>query len=187
MIESATISKKVWESSIVRKVQLSWVLFVLAGLMIALGIYVNSRPDWMVKPTIRSYNQGVTAYHLPPGLLPASDERPSEWGIERARAYFEIAASEKTNTKLRAVTLYNLGTLIAREAYASNLGHSLLDSPRVDMTEAVLMLQESVRLDPDNENAKYNLEVLEQVLSIEGEKEGAAGPGYSKGSVEKGY
>ena len=174
-------------NSVIKKLRLSTILLVLAGIMFALGIYVKSQPDWMINPAIRAYNQGVFAYHLPPGLLSASDDRPSEWPIERARVYFEMAASRKTKNKLKAIILYNLGTLNAREAYASSLGNSLLESPRVDLAEAVLILSESVRLDPENESAKYNLEVLDQVLSVSGETMGAPGPGYSKGSVDKGY
>lgn len=172
--------------SYVRKAWLSGLLILLGGLLIVAGFYAKSQPKWMVKSTLRAYNQGVDVYHLPPGLLPASDERPSEWPIQRARAYWEQAAGDK-DEELRALAFYNLGTFLAREAYASSLAYGLLDSPRVDMTEAILRLREAIRLDPDNEDAKYNLEVCDRVANVEGEKEGGPGPGYSPGAVEKGY
>jgi hypothetical protein len=172
---------------VVRKAWLNVVLLLVAAGMIGLGALVKSQPQWTMRAEIRAYNQGVEAYHLPPGLLPASEERPSEYPIERATAYFEQAASESTDEKLKALVLYNLGTLIAREAYASSLAFSLLDSPRVEMTEAILWLAQAIRLDPSNEDAKYNLEVLDRVQSLEGEEQGAPGPGYSPGAVDKGY
>ena len=173
--------------SYLRKAWLSALLIVLGALLVAGGFYAWSQPEWMVKSTLRAYNQAVDVYHLPPGLLPASDERPSEWPIERARAYWELAAADERDQGLRALALYDLGTFLAREAYASNLAYGLVDSPRVDMTEAILRLREAVRLDPNNEDAKYNLEVLDLVASVEGEQEGGPGPGYSPGAVEKGY
>jgi hypothetical protein len=178
LVQAASFTRKAW---------LGTLLIVLAGLMIALGFVAESEPKWMIKSTLRAYNQGVDAYHLPPGLLPASDERPSEWPIERATAYWEQASAEEKDVRLRSLAFYNLGTLMAREAYASSLGFALIGSPRVDMTQAILKLSETIRLDPDNEDAKYNLEVLDRVQKTEGEKEGAPGPGYSPGAVDKGY
>ncbi len=169
-----------------RKAWLSGLLIFLGVLLLAAGFFANSQPAWKVKPTVRAYNMGIDAYHEPPGLLPASDERPSEYPIERARAYWE-QASQDTDEGLRALAFYNLGTFLAREAYASSLAFGLLDSPRVDMNEAIVRLSEAIRLDPDNESAKYNLEVLDRMASVKGEQEGGPGEGYSPGAIEKGY
>lgn len=173
--------------SLVRKVWMNTVLLLLAGVIIGSGVYVRSQPERTTRADIRAYNQGVSAYHLPPGLLPSSEERPSEYPIERAAAYFEKAASESRDNKLKSLALYNWGTLSAREAYASSLAFSLAGTPRVEMTQAIVWLREAIRYDPNNEDAKFNLELLERVLAIEGEKEGAPGPGYSPGAVDKGY
>jgi hypothetical protein len=162
-------------------------LVLLAAVMIGLGAYIWSQPGRTVRADIRDYNQGVSAYHEPPGLLPASDGRPSEYPIERAAAYWEHAAAESEDPKVKSLALYNLGTFLAREAYASTLAFGLVDTPRVEMTQAIIWLREAIRYDPDNEDAKYNLEVLERVQFIEGEKEGAPGEGYSPGAVDKGY
>lgn len=174
-------------ASLLRKAWVSTVLIVLAGLMIASGFYIKSQPKWIVRPTIRAYNQGVAAYRSPPGLLPASEERPPEWPIQRAAEYFKEAASEGTDKKLRSWALYNLGTVSAREAYASTLAFGLVGTPRVEMSEAILWLAEAIRLNPANEDAKYNLEVLDKVRALEGEDQGAPGPGYSPGAVDRGF
>jgi hypothetical protein len=163
------------------------VLLVLAVVIVGLGFYVWSQPARTTRADIWHYNQGVSAYHEPPGLLPASDERPSEYPIERAAAYWEQAATESEDPKLKSLALYNAGTLVAREAYASTLAFGLVDTPRVEMTQAIIWLREAIRYDAENEDAKYNLEVLERVQFIEGEKEGAPGEGYSPGAVDKGY
>jgi hypothetical protein len=42
-------------------------------------------------------------------------------------------------------------------------------------------------MDPTNEDAKYNLELMERAATKEGKQQGAPGPGYSPGVVEKGY
>ena len=173
--------------SLVRKVWMNTVLLLLAGVIIGAGVYVWSQPGRTIRADIRHYNQGVSAYHAPPGLLPASDERPSEYPIERAAAYWEQAASESEDPKLKSLALYNWGTFLAREAYASTFAFGLVDTPRVEMTQAIIWLREAIRYDPDNEDAKFNLEVLERVQFIEGEKEGAPGEGYSPGAVDKGY
>lgn len=170
-----------------RKAWLGGLLIVLGVVLIAAGFVVRSQPAWMVSPALSAYNKGVDVYHLPPGLLPASDERPAEWPVERARAYWEQAAADDKDRKLQALALYNLGTFLAREAWASSLAFGLLDSPRVDMSEPILRLREAVRLDPGNESAKYNLEVLDRVATSEGEKMGGPGPGYSAGDIEKGF
>jgi len=175
------------QGSLLREVWMDILLLLLAVAIVGLGVYVWSQPARTVRADIRHYNQGVSAYHLPPGLLDASDERPSEFPIERAAAYWEQAASESDDPKLKSLALYNWGTFLAREAYASTLAFGLLDTPRVEMTQAIIWLREAIRYDPDNEDAKYNLEVLERVQFIEGEKEGAPGEGYSPGAVDKGY
>jgi len=182
-----TSTKTAWRATLTRSLRASDLLIVAAALLIALGIYAYSGPSWLEKPTLKAYNLGVLAYREPPGLLPATQDRPSEWPVERARAYFEIAAAEGADTKLRALALYNLGTIIAREGYATSLTLGLTETPRVDITESIIRLSEAVRLDPDNEDAKYNLEVMDQVRESTGEKEGAPGPGYSPGSIDKGF
>jgi len=59
--------------------------------------------------------------------------------------------------------------------------------PPIELAHAITSLGEAVRSDPDNEDAKYNLELFEKAAQIQGDKEGAPEEGYSPGAVEKGY
>lgn len=159
------------------------VLFLLAGVMIGSGVYFSSRPEWTIRADIRVYNEGVAAYHAPPGILPASEWRPPEGPIERTAACFEKAGSESTDKKLKSIALYNLGTIVGREAYA--FGQT--GTPRVGMAQGISKLAEAVRNDPNNEDAKYNLEIVEKLQVKAEEAKAGPGPGYAPGSVQKGY
>ena len=174
----------VMRASLARKVWVNIILFLLAVVMIGSGAYFNSQPEWITRAGIISYNKGVEAYNAPPGVLPATEERPMEYPIERGTAYFKEAAAKSTDNRLKSLALYNLGTLIGREGYAFRI---VSMPPPVDMAQGISNLAEAVRIDPNNEDAKYNLELLEKVAALEGEKEGGPGAGYSPGAVEKGY
>jgi hypothetical protein len=170
-----------------RKAWLDVVLLALAAVTIGAGFYLHARPDWTLREDIRNLNEGVTAFNAPPGLLPPSPAlgRPAEYPIERAGALWEKAAAISTDNNIKSLAFYNYGTLIGREAWAQALpgpGHA-----QVDMTEGIRKLGEALRADPSNEDAKYNLELMEKVAQVQGEKEGGPGDGYSPGAVEKGY
>jgi hypothetical protein len=117
-------------------------------------------------------------------LREATAERPSEFPIERATAYFQKTISTSTDDEIKSLALYNLGTLIGREAYAYT--ESSL-STGINLQQGITELAEAVRLDPGNEDAKYNLEVLEKVATSKGQEAGAPGAGYSPGAIEKSY
>jgi hypothetical protein len=163
----------------------SLVFLVLSAIIIGSGMYLQFQPDWTLNPDIRAYNIGSMSYAAPPGDLPAlpSEKRPAEWPIERAAAEWLKAAILTSDNELKSLALYNMGTLIGREAYAN----SLAGSAQVEMAEGIANLKESLRLNPNNLDAKYNLELMERVSAIYGQNEGAPGAGYSPGAVEKGY
>jgi hypothetical protein len=163
----------------------SLILLVLSAAIIGLGVFLKFQPAWTLNPDIRAYNIGSMAYAAPPGNLPAlpSEKRPAEWPIERAAAEWLKAAILTGDNELKSLALYNMGTLIGREAYAN----SLAGSAQVEMAEGIANLKEALRLNPNNEDAKYNLELMERVSAIYGQNEGAPGAGYSPGAVEKGY
>ncbi|MFC2026928.1 hypothetical protein ACFLUX_03050 [Chloroflexota bacterium] len=142
-----------------RKAWLNIALLLLAGVIIVSGVYLSSQPEWTERADIKLYNQGVSAYLLPAELLPATEERPSEFPIIRAAAYFQQASSESTDTILKTLALYNLGTLMGKDALASISGNTSLFA----MADGIIILAEAVRKDPNNEDAKYNLELLEKV------------------------
>jgi hypothetical protein len=182
------------DAFLVRKAGLNIALFVLAILMIGMGIYLFSGPDWAQRNDIKLYNQGVTTYDLPAELLPATDNRPSEYPIVRAVAYYQEVVTESTDDELRAIAFYNLGTIMGDNA-ASVIRNA---TPSFGIAEAYARLIEAVRLDPSNENAKYNLELCEKIQAIltpakaqiiVPSKTGYIGgsSGFSSGLAHKGY
>ena len=173
--------------SLVRKAWVNIVLFLLAGVMIGSGVYFSSQPEWAKRADIITYNKGVIAYiFTQSGLDPSLQELPSEYRIETAAAYFQEAASISTDYRLKSLALYNLGTLIWIEAYALS---DLTEVAQVyTLQQAITNLAEAVRLDPNNEDAKYNLELLEKVMPIEGQQqETTNGVSFAPGIVEKGF
>ncbi len=160
------------------------ILLLLALALIGVAVTSSISPDLATRDDIELYNKGVIANNAPPGRLPAADGRPAEYPIERANAYYLQAASKTTDDKLKSVALYNRGTQIGRDAYGlSIMGYP----PPIELAHAITSLGEAVRSDPDNEDAKYNLELFEKAAQIQGDKEGAPEEGYSPGAVEKGY
>ncbi len=139
--------------------KLAW----LDGVLIALGVLalvgsllLSRQPEWTLRGDIQQFNKGVTAFNQPPGLLPPGDGRPAEYPIERAAWHWAQAAVHSTDLTLKSLAYYDLGTLSGREAWAQALpgeGHA-----RTDMAEGLQQLGESLRADPSNEDAKFNLE-----------------------------
>lgn len=183
-------------ASLTRRAWMNIVLLILAVLFVAFGIYLNFQPEWVKGADIKLYNKGVSAYLLPPELLPATDDRPSEYPIMRAAVYFQQAASESNNDKLKSLALYNLGTLMGEDVLASVSGHI----PSFGIADAIDKLGEAVILNPDNEDAKYNLELLKIIQAAIIEKAEwvpnemqrtffsvEAKSGYSSNVVDKGY
>lgn len=161
------------------------VILLLAALaLIGVAVASSINPDLMTRDDIELYNKGVIANNAPRGRLPAADGRPAEYPIERANAYYLQAASTTKDDKLKSIALYNRGTQIGRDAYGlSIMGYP----PPIELAHAITSLGEAVRSDPDNEDAKYNLELFEKAARIQGDQEGAPEEGYSPGAIEKGY
>lgn len=200
--------------SLVRKVWVNTVLLLVAGIMIGSGVYVRSRPEWTLRADIRAYNQGVSTYQLllwealfsetlpaprlfpsetPPSPSLSSEETlpsPSLSSeemvlsvyplvVEKAGVHFEKAGLKSRDKKLKSLALYNLGTMFGRLA----LGEGRLN----DMAGAITKLRQAIRDDPNNEDAKFNLELLERALGVEAKERGGPGGGYAPGAVDKGY
>jgi hypothetical protein len=179
-------------ASLGRKAWLNIALFLLAVVIIAFGVYLNFQPEWAKRADIKLYNQGVSASLLPAELLPATGDRPSEYPIIRAGAYFQQVASEGTDNRLKALALYNLGTLMGKDALSALSG----STPSFVLADAINILAEAVRLNPDNEDAKYNLELFE-ALQFESTQEQwlsdallamlMPAPGFFLGGTDKGF
>lgn len=170
--------------SLFAEARINIMMIFLALLIMGLGVYLTYHPQWTLKADIRDYNQGVSDYRafLSRGLAGPFASSP----LKSALSNFEKACLETTDKKLKSLALYNLGTIAAKSA----LDEQLLNKRHIEITEAVTKLANAIRNDPDNEDAKFNKELLDRILDQETAKrqqEGEPGPGYSPGTVEKGF
>ncbi len=182
-------------NSLMRKTWFNIVVLLVAAIMVALGIYLSTHLQSAKRDDVNWYNQGVATYSLPEeDLLPATDDRPSEYPVVRAAAYFQQAAAISEDDELKALALYNLGTMMGEEGLTYFNG----ETPKFGVSEAISKLIESIRIDPGNEGAKYNLELFEKALAILQPSGGSAVAekvagtmgglsGYSSGMIYKGY
>lgn len=183
-------------ASLVRKAWVDIALFLLAGVIIGSGVYVRdiignkgsrSQPEWTPRTDIREYNLGVFYYQekLWAPLVSSEEMLLSVYPhvIEYSGGRFEKAGLESTDKKLKSLASYNLGTLLGRVAFFSQR----LPGIEYNMVGAITNLRQAIRNDPNNEDAKFNLELLERVLGEKEEGSAAPGPGYSPGVVDKGY
>jgi hypothetical protein len=176
-------------NSLVKKAKLNIILFLLAAVLIGSGFYLSSHSELIVRNDIRKFNEGVADYHVPPSKEPggpplfSTKALPSVYPIERVRVHFEKACAETTDKRLKSMAFYNLGTMVGRLAFDERL----LSVQRIEMAEAISKLAEALRNDPNNEDAKFNKELLDRVQTREGKEKGAPGPGYIPGVVQKGF
>ncbi len=180
--------------SFIKKAWVSLLLIVIAIVMVALGIYFNSNSYWANKADVSLFNQGIEAYNAGDTILPATADRPEEQSVMRAVVYLQQAYTESKDDGLRALAIYDIGTLMGIEG----LGILGDETPLFVLSEAIGKLSEAVRLNPENEAAKYNLELLEKVQAILQPPGGAAVSekavgsmgglaGYASGVIYKGY
>jgi hypothetical protein len=167
------------------KTWLDFALVLGGAVVIGIGIFLRTQSNWSLRLDIRTLNQGVAAFHAPPGVMLPAEDRPAEYPIERASAYWDKAASLACDPEIKSLAYYDLGTLIGREANAMSLGGT--GQPRTDMAEGIRKLGEALRANPGNEDAKFNLELMERKSQIQSEKQGGPGEGYSPGAQQRGY
>lgn len=132
----------------------------------------------------QDYNKGLAAYE---------QERP-----EDANYWFERVAGGFDENEFREAALYNIGTMLGERAF--NVKLSLQDRFNAAQ-KAIDKLREAVGIDPNDENAKWNLELLlvEQGNIAQGMMASGSGPdpgepdsdqqqpGYSPGDGNKGF
>lgn len=146
-------------------------------ILISFGIYLYSQSA--PREDIEWYNQGVKQY--------------SQGNWYQAQDWFKKVAYQSQDPKLRALALYNWGTMLGELALQEK---SPLDQIGI-MEAAIAKLKEAVQQNPDHEQAKYNLELLMnkhreliQGLVGQGKEEDfppRSGPQYSPGGGDKGY
>lgn len=181
-------------------VKQSWVnivLIILAIVVICLGAYFYTHPQLGQRADIKLYNQGVLSYlDAPSNVLPATAERPEEFYTVRAAFYFQQAVTASKDNRIISLALYNSGTLMGIDYLTSK--SSL--TPAFGIVDAIDKLAEAVRTDPNNEDAKYNLELLEKVQAALAKSSlgfftsesgtsvlGGGSIAYGAGSVHKGF
>jgi hypothetical protein len=184
--------------SLVRKSIGNIVLLVVSIALIGFGIYNSNNSVFSEREDVDVYNQAVISYRSGVELMPATDERPSETSTERAVAYYKEAINESNDDDLKSIAYFNMGTIMGEDALSALMGNTSI----YGVNEAISNLSEAVRLDSENEAAKYNLEVLLEVKAILVTETGVFSSyqitlfedgnsqmqgGYSSGGVDEGY
>lgn len=133
-------ARKLWPSPKIKY----WAIFIGAALIL-LGallpvIWFPNKID--SGHSFQTYNRGVESY-------------PEN--LNAALQYFDRASSEGNDKHLQALSLYNLGTILGEQSFDERF--SLKD--RLNIVQlAIGKLRAAVALDPDNEEAKWNYELL---------------------------
>lgn len=161
-----------------RKVWLIVILSFSVLVFLGSGIYFQTSPEWTKKNFWSYYNEGTLAWPEGKGKM---------------QSLLGYVASASPDQKLKSLAFYNLGTGLGKEAENKDFP----PARRLEMTlGAIGALEEAIRNDPSNQEAKINREILQnrlpKLISEAGEQSGTGnapsqGPGYSPGSGDKGY
>jgi tetratricopeptide (TPR) repeat protein len=123
--------------------------------------YERAQRSWMARHDLLLFNQGVLAFKAQ--------------NLSRAAEHFRQASQTTHNTQIRMQSLYNLGlVMLALE----------------EVQAAAELFKEALRVDPTDNDAKFNLErlyhfVLRQESSEHGEAALEQAPGADQGSEER--
>jgi tetratricopeptide (TPR) repeat protein len=158
------------------------IMFVTALVIAIIGInliYADSyRSDLLL------YNKGVAVYNeaelIPEDVFKSPPKFPEE-NIIDAAAYFQQSEAISNNNEIKSLALYNIATMIGRDYVL--FSYERLSG--IGLEDAISYLKEAIRLDPDNEDAKYNLEYLERIQIERQESSGGVGSGGSTEMGEK--
>lgn len=188
-----------------KKVPVTIILISLAAIMIILGLYFRFQPERFIRNNIREYNVGIEQFNV--GIEQyklAAEKVPEELDayevffdddltvdnfikgtFDSALVHFEEAIIESKDNKIKSLSFYNLGTIIGISFNDIRFN----EDPRYEIEVALDKLREAIRHDPYNEDAKYNLELLESIFNIEesGGVEDIIEQGYTPGIVKKGF
>ncbi len=143
-----------------RKARLNIAAFIIALVMVGLGIGIFLVSGTTNREDIRLYNQAIAIYNRE-DYISATDTSSVSFTTDNlllAVDYFQQAADISTDNELKSLAYYNMGTALARD-YRVFSGERLSE---YGLSDAISFLREAIRLDPLNEDAKYNLEYLER-------------------------
>ncbi len=145
-----------------RKSILNILLLLFAVVMTGTGIFIYFDSKEADREDIELFNRALAIYNEQ-DYFPATSMSPASYPLENflsAMEYFQRAASITSDKELKSLALYNMATMIARDYQVFAEERSL----QFGLPQAVSLLGEAIRLDPDNEYAKYNLEFIESLL-----------------------
>ena len=144
-----------------RKAMVNVIVFIVALVMIGTGIGLNYGSGISTREDLKLYNQAIAIYNEQDYDTTSSPAYPLDNLLE-AITYFQNAVSASSDDELKSLALYNIGTAIGRDFIV----FSETRSSELGLAMAIAYLQEAIRLDPTNEDAKYNLEYLEYYYSF---------------------
>jgi tetratricopeptide (TPR) repeat protein len=133
------------------------IIITAIGTLMFSGSLISGRED------IKLYNQALGIYNEE-DYFEATSMSFASYPLDNligAIEYFQKAASVSTDNKLQSMALSNIGTAIIRDYLYFSEERSL----SYGLAEAQNMLIEAIRLDPDNDYAKYNLEYLGSLMT----------------------
>ncbi|NLK72126.1 MAG: hypothetical protein GX285_03820 [Clostridiales bacterium] len=158
------------------------IILVIALVIIILAInliYTESN-----RLDLQLYNKGVAVYNeaelIPEDVFKSPPKFPEE-NIIDAAAYFQQSEAISDDNKIKSIALYNIATMIGRDFVL--FSYDRLSG--IGLADAISFLKEAVRLDPDNEDAKYNLEYLERIQIEYQDLSGGVSSGGSTKTGEK--
>jgi tetratricopeptide (TPR) repeat protein len=189
-----------------KKVPVPIILISFALLMIILGFYYRFQPQRLIRNDIREYNEGVVQFNEGVKQFQLAAETLAEDQVaydtffadgvrnvdqiiketfDSALVHFDKAIIESKNNELKSLTYYNLGTMIG--IISGDI--RFREDVRYEIVVAFDKLREAIKHNPYNEDAKYNLELLERIYNLE-ETEGIEEitiQGYTPGILRKGF
>lgn len=144
-----------------RKATINVVIFGFALAVVILGAVLVIQSGTTNRNDIRLYNQAIETYNQGDyisGTTNGNSLTMTTSLLLQTIDYFRQAAEISSDYELKSLAYYNMGTAIVRD-------YVFLSEERLaeyGLSEAILFLKEAVRLDPYNEDAKYNLEYCER-------------------------
>lgn len=158
------------------------ILLMLSVIFFGIGFYLMTEPPWTRQTYYDLYNQGVVLREKNP---------------EESLNLFNHIAANSQNPELKSLALFQTSVIISKQAFSQEITAELR---YLAIQQAISILEKAVDSDPDNGEAKYNLELLKnglpeffQQMEDERGKSGQdeptepAGSGHGYGVKEKGF
>ncbi|NLK72127.1 MAG: hypothetical protein GX285_03825 [Clostridiales bacterium] len=143
-----------------RKATVNAVILLIALVMMIFGAVLLIQSGVKSRDDIRVYNKAVETYDQG-DYIAGMDKNSSTMTTSlllQVIDNFSQAAEMSTDYKLKSLAYYNMGTAIVRD-------YLFFSEERIEdygLSEAIIFFKEAVKLDSDNEDAKYNLEYCER-------------------------